>query len=77
MEITEIRKKQEQLKKDEIRKELAERKKAKEELEKIANLQKEQELLAKKKQDLISKEIEEVKKLENDIYILLGIDLED
>ncbi len=75
--IAEIRKKQEQLKKDEIRKELAERKKAKEELEKITNLQKEQELLAKKKQDLISKEIEEVKKLENDIYILLGIDLED
>lgn len=75
--ITEIRKKQEQLKKDEIRRELAERKKDKEEQERIAKLEKEEKDLANKKKDLISKEIEELKKVEHDIYNLLGMELED
>ncbi len=75
--ITEIRKKQEQLKKDEIRKELAERKKDKEELERKTKLEQEEKDFAKKKKDFISKEIEELKKVEHDIYNLLGMELED
>ena len=75
--ITEIRKKEEQLKKDEIRKELAERKKIKEELAKQSNLQKEKEDITKKKQDSISKQIDELKKVEKDIYKLLGMEEEE
>lgn len=75
--ISEIKKKQEQMKKDEIRRELAERKKNMQEKERLNSLEKNQSESLKKKQDSISHEIEELKKVEKDIYKLLGLEIED
>ncbi len=69
----ELKKAQDELKKDEIRKELAERKRVRAEQEKLAADQ----FSKQKKQDAITTQINELKKVEKDIYDLLGIEMAD
>jgi CRP-like cAMP-binding protein len=84
--VKDILKKEEQIKKDidekksadesykdEIRKELAERKRVKAEKEKLEAMQ----FVKQKKQDAITEQINEIKKVEKEIYSLLGIEMED
>jgi CRP-like cAMP-binding protein len=66
-----IRKNEVELKKDEIRKELAERKRVRDEKEKLEAFSKQ------KKQDAITNQINEIKKVEQEIYALLGIEMAD
>ncbi len=68
-----IRKNEEEFKKDEIRKELAERKRVRAEKEKLEAEQSSKQ----KKQDAITTQINEIKKVEQEIYTLLGIEMAD